>query len=333
MSDYLWDRSGPVDPEIAALEARLRPLAFDPSKRPLPLPRTPDSQHKARPPRRTIVRLAIAASVLLVAGLYGFHTWRLSWPDGRAWRVDRGASSLAPGSALVADDDGARVAIARLGVLEAQPGTHLTLVFTSNTRHRLALDRGEIDVRVWAPPGRVVVNTPAGEVVDLGCIFRLTVGDDQATRLSVSTGWVLLDNVYGEQSVPAGASSEMHRDRAPGIAVFDDAAESFRRAVREVETNTQAPDASMVRIVTSESRVRDAFTVITLARLDGLPADVRSSLLERVAVLHAPPSPDAIARILAGDRDMYWQWHDSLPLPALKNWWVNWSDIFPRRLR
>jgi len=327
MSDYLWDRTGPVDPDVSALEARLKPLAFTPSALPLPPAR------EVRRPLRFIVRLALAASIFLVAGLYGFHTWRLSWPDGRAWQVDRGASSLAPGSALTADDDGLRVAIARLGELEARPGTRLTLVSTTAERHRLALDRGEIDVRVWAPPGRVVVTTPAGSVVDLGCIFRLTVDEDQATRLRVSTGWVMLDNAYGEQSVPAGASSEMRHDRAPSVAVYDDATEAFRRAVREVEATAHAPVPALIQVVTSEARVRDAFTVITLARIDELPPATRAALLERVSVLHAPPSPDAITRILAGDDDMYWQWHDSLPLPALKNWWANWSDIFPRRLR
>lgn len=327
MSDYLWDRSGPVDPEVAALEARLKPLAFTPSALPFP------PALEVRRPLRFIMRLAIAASILLVAGLYGFHTWRLSWPEGRAWQVDRGASSLSPGSALTADADGSRVTIARLGELEARPGTRLTLVSTSAERHRLSLDRGEIDVRVWAPPGRVVVATPAGSVVDLGCIFRLTVGEDLATRLRVSTGWVLLDNAYGEQSVPAGASSEMRPDRAPSVAVYDDASERFRQAVRELEATPSASGPVLVQTVISEARVRDAFTVMTLARRDGLSPAIRGALLERVSVLHAPPSPDAVTRILAGDDDMYWQWHDSLPLPALKNWWANWSDIFPRSLR
>lgn len=327
MSDYLWDRSGTPDPEVVALEARLKPLAFTPSVLPL------QPALEVRRPRRLIVRLGIAASILLVAGLYGFHTWRLSWPEGRAWQVDRGASSLAPGSVLTAEENGSRVAIARLGELEARPGTRLTLVSTSAERHRLLLDRGEIDVRVWAPPGRVVVATPAGSAVDLGCIFRLTVGEDLVTRLRVSTGWVMLDNAYGEQFVPAGASSEMRHDRAPSVAVFDDATEAFRRAVRELEATAPAPPPALVQAVISEARARDAFTLITLARLDGLAPAIRATLLERLTVFHAPPARDAITRILAGDDDMYWQWHDSLPLPALKNWWANWSDIFPRSLR
>ena len=44
----------------------------------------------------------------------------------------------------------------------------LTLEETGPRKHWLRLNRGSIDVRLWAPPGRVALHTPAGDVIDLG---------------------------------------------------------------------------------------------------------------------------------------------------------------------
>ena len=50
--DYLWDRSGPPDPDVARLEAALAPLRH---RAPLRLPDTARGADTARPrrPRRT----------------------------------------------------------------------------------------------------------------------------------------------------------------------------------------------------------------------------------------------------------------------------------------
>ena len=71
-------------------------------------------------------------------------------------------------------------------------------------------------MRVWAPPGRVAVTTPAGDVIDLGCIFSLAVDDAGAAHLSVATGWVNLQNPHGNTFVPAGASASRGRPALVG---------------------------------------------------------------------------------------------------------------------
>jgi hypothetical protein len=67
-----------------------------------------------------------------------------------------------------------------------------------------------------------------------------------------------------------------------------------------------------------------------LSDVDSLAPETRRGLLERAASLTPPPEPDTVSRVLGGDRDRFWAWYDSLPLPSLKNWWRNWRDIFPR---
>lgn len=325
MSDYLWDRSGAVDPKVEALEQRLAPLAFDPQQHPLNLPRR--RRRFSRP--ATIAAVALAASVIAVVGLGVLHSWRLSWPTDRAWSVSSGGS-LEIGSPWRVDDAPASVEIARLGVLNAKPGTRLELNTTGPTHHRLTLSRGEIDVRVWAPPGRVGVHTPAGDVIDLGCIFSLAVDEAGAAHLTVHTGWVNLVNTHGNSFIPAGASASMTAGREPQVPVYDDAADTFKRAVRALESNAELVDSPSIRTLTQQARPRDAITLLLLSSIDGLDRDTRTALLETANQLQPAPAPDAVQRIVNGDAQVFWKWYDSLPLPPFKNWWVNWRDVFPR---
>ena len=86
-------------------------------------------------------------------------------------------------------------------------------------------------------------------MIDLGCFFQLTVDADGVARLTVRSGWVQLDNAFGESLVPAGASSLMQSDRRPFVPVYDDAAPAFGQSVRAFERadTTEAPDPSAAR--------------------------------------------------------------------------------------
>jgi hypothetical protein len=327
MSDYLWDKSGEVDPEVARLESALAEARFDPAQHPLRLP--PAKRDRTGKTLLVWGAAAIAAALLVAAGAGLFHRWRLDWEPGRAWTVAGRHDDLAVGDTLTAVRP-TTVDVARLGVLNVAPGASLSLDETRATSHRVTLNRGVIDVRVWAPPGRVTVRTPAGRVIDLGCIFRLEVDEAGAAHLRVETGWVNLENAHGNSFVPEGASATMRADREPEVPVYDDAPEAFRSAVRRLEEDHAAPDPNLLRAVTFEARERDVITLLTLADVEGMSRFVRAGLLERASILHAPPRADAVQRILDGDRDAFWAWYDSLPLPSLKNWWRNWRDVFPR---
>jgi hypothetical protein len=330
MNDYLWDRSGPVDPAVADLEARLQSAAFDPTVHPL---NVPPARQAAPGSGRGTVRTALyaaAACMAAIAALAAFHQWRLRWDTGRPWTINGGASSLNVGGSLHVRTEPATVDIARLGQFTARPGTELTLTSTGPSRHRMTLNRGEIDVRVWAPPGRVAVHTSAGDVIDLGCMFRLSVDDGRAAHVTVDTGWVNLDNVFGNSFVPAGASASMAVGRRPDIPVYDDASVAFRQAVRSLELAPAALAPDLVRTIVEDARTRDAVTLLTLSDIPGLGAATRTAVLERLAVLEPPANRATAALTMAGDRDAFWRWHDDLPLPALKNWWANWRDVFPR---
>jgi hypothetical protein len=170
-----------------------------------------------------------------------------------------------------------------------------------------------------------VIKTPAGDVVDLGCVFTLDVDPGGVARLGVDSGWVQLVNLHGESLVPAGASSVMERGATPLVPVFDDADPVFRRGVRALEERL-SKDVSPGDAVelAARARVRDALTLLALA--GRVAPSLRSPLLEGVAAIAPPPSGVSVDDVVRGDREQLWRWQDALNLPPPKSWWRNWRD-------
>jgi hypothetical protein len=328
--DYLWDRSGPVDPAVADLERRLAPLAYDAAGKPLALPRP-----RARRLRIVVLAGTIAASLIVAAGFWFYH-WRLEWPADRAWTMllrstgETATAQLEVGQPLaVPSPTSARIDVARLGTIDASAGTELTLASTDSQHHRVQMTKGTVDVRLWAPPGAVAFRTPAGDVIDLGCFFQLSVDADGVAHLTVRSGWVELDNAFGESLVPAGASSLMQSDRRPFVPVVDDAAPAFSSSVRAIErADDVAAQLPHIATITRYARERDVVTLLMLAaRLDG-PA--RGQLLDAAAKISPPPASIDMKAAAAADNIAIWKWIDALALPPVKGWWRNWRDAFPR---
>jgi hypothetical protein len=278
---------------------------------------------------------AVAATLFVAAAVWLFY-WRLEWPAGRPWQVEvstQGGAGrtemLRVGQTLTLDGAStASIGIARLGTMNVQSVSDVTLTQTTSVKHRLRLDRGGIRVSVWAPPSRVVVSTPAGEVIDLGCVFTLSVDSTGVAYVSVETGWVQLENGYGEVLVPAGTSSSMIAGSPPSVPVYDDATGTFRQGVRAIEIDI-ANDlfAGTFADVRRHARPRDVLTLLVLAvRKKG---SQRAALLEHAAIL-APPPQIPPAGVASLNDDEIWNWFDSLPLPPAKAWWLNWPDMFRR---
>lgn len=326
---YLWDPAELlVDPDVAGVEKRLAALRFDPDLRPLTLARRRRVLHMSS---RQWFALAAAAVFILAVSGFGFAQWRLRWPAGQAWTISSrpasAPSELAVGAPLqLPPSETARVDVARIGTMRVEGGSRLALRSTQGTRHRLTMENGRLYVRVWAPPGSVSIQTPAGEVIDLGCEFDLEV-DGTTSRVQVRSGWVQVANNINESLVPAGASSEMTSGRAPGVPVFDSASASFRSAVRSYE---QTGDASAVDRIVAEARVQDMYTLLMLIQRGGPGAD---RIASRGAELWPLPDGVTVAGIIRGDREGFWRWRDTLHLPPPKGWIRNWRDGLPAWLR
>jgi len=325
-TDYLFDRDGAPDAEVEAVEQRLAALRFDPALHPLSLP----PRRSPRPLRLAV----IAAAALIACGVASaaWTSWRLTWTEGKPWtmRMNDVPLTLTPHERVsVPSGAVAAIDIARIGEIHASPGTSLSLSETHAAKHRIALDSGSLSVRVWAPPGRFAITTPAGEVIDLGCVFDLSVDDGGTTRIHVKTGWVQMANDSGEVLVPAGTVSTMAAFHRPSVPVYTDAAPQLMAAVRAFETSPfDATAGATLAGALAEARPRDVITLLVLAR--NSPSPAARVLLNRAAALVPPPSGVSIDAIVAGNWDQLWVWYDSLDLPPAKNWWRNWRDALPR---
>jgi hypothetical protein len=330
---YLWDPAAPPDPEVQALEQRLVSARFDPRRHPLMMPRLP---RRGGGTLRTVVAFAAAAVAIVTVGLTAYWSWRWSWTAGASWAAEIHNSSdnttlktrIAVDTPLqLGETRSARVDIARIGTMNVAPDSTFTLAETNSARHRVVFDRGSVSVRIWAPPGMFAFHTPGGTIRDLGCIFDLDVGPDGTSRVRVDTGWVQMDNDFGESLVPAGASAEMHRAARPGVPIYLDASDVFAAAVRSAQSGGEAGERRELDTIIRTARRRDVLTLLMLANVSA--TDIKRILLEQAAALWPAPSGVSVDAIVAGDRDQLWKWHATLDLPPVKSWWRNWRDALP----
>lgn len=335
--DYLWDGRGPADPELARLERLLAPLALPPATLPRVVPRRRRWQR---------VALAMAASLALSAG--GIGLWlqhRLAWPDGGAWPVLAVAGAvqlngealgeavaIAPGDGLTTGPDGwARVQVAGIGELRLAENSHLRMETTRRGEHRVRLHHGRLWARVWAPPQQFGVNLPGARLFDLGCEFVVETDASGHGRLSVLSGWVLVDRAGGEALVPEGAQIVLREGQGIGTPHAVDAAPAFVETLRAIDVAGVAPDAhgDAVQRLASLARPQDAITLLTL--LQRHPQLAAGSLFDRlVQVLPGQPALQR-AGVLGGEPAALQQAWDALPYPRAKRWWWHWRDALPRQ--
>jgi hypothetical protein len=325
--DYLWDRSGEPDPEVVELEEQLGSLAYRPD--PLRLPET-------GPPRRSAWGGwggILAAAAALVAALAG------SWPQRPStWEVTRLVSGtgtapsqrLATGEWLVTDaHTRAQVKIGLIGRVEVEPSTRVQVVDAGWRTHRLALRRGTLHARIWAPPGRFFVDTPSAVAVDLGCAYTLDVDAEGVGRLSVEIGWVGFEWRGRESFVPAGAVCSTRPDVGPGTPHYDDASKAFTEALARLDFGgAQGDRAEDLRRVLAEARARDALSLWHL--LSRLPAVDREAVYDRFAQLVPPPAGVTRAGVVAGNQAMLDRWWGELDLGSA-GFWRLWTAPWPPR--
>jgi ferric-dicitrate binding protein FerR (iron transport regulator) len=78
-------------------------------------------------------------------------------------------------------------------------------------RGRVAVDLGRVFCRCPTPASRVVVETPAGEVIDLGTEFAVEARADRTARVAVVSGEVRVGSASGP-SLRKGQSAEVRGD-------------------------------------------------------------------------------------------------------------------------
>jgi hypothetical protein len=317
--DYLWERAGEPDPEIAHLEQVLGVLRH--RARPLALPS--NQALSTSPPERWTwrgigVSLALAATLLLLLPV--------TWPPDAApvpWTAEIGLASpsapvgrgapLRPNDWIVTDARSrARLHADGVGTVDIEPGSRVRLVRSRDGEHRLVLSRGVLHAQIWAPPGRFYVETPSATAVDLGCAYTLEVDEAGGARLHVTAGWVGLAHDGQESFVPAGAVCRTRSDGTPGTPRLEDASPAFGLALDVLDGTRKPVHANALDVVLNEAREQDAFTLWhLLTRLDAASSERVFARLAELA-----PLPPGVSReaVLAGDRGALDAWWDSFEL-------------------
>ena len=180
--DYLWDGSGEPDPQIARLEAALRPLRRVP-----PAPELPAHRPGLTIPPLSDWRALAAAAAVLLALASALLPARASGPGwDLVWLADGGGSDpgrkLREGEWLETGQRRARLEVGEIGVVRLEPLTRVAVLDVGREAHRLSLARGTLHATIWAPPGRFLVETKAARAVDLGCQYTLEVGGRRLRR-------------------------------------------------------------------------------------------------------------------------------------------------------
>ena len=256
------------------------------------------------------VRWAFACVVLLAAASV---MWSLRNGASAPWEVAWTGSSetrrMAAGEWVETDDgSNARIVVGDIGTVDVAPGSRVRLGGVSRSEYRLALSRGTISAEINAPPRLFIVDTPASTVVDLGCAYTVTVGDDGAGELRMTSGWAALEYKGRESLVPAGAICRTRPGAGPGTPYFEDAPVAFKQAVDDFDAGLNV--ATSLDTIVREARVRDTLTLWHLLSRVGETERVR--VYERMAAFEAPPTGVSRERILALDADALREWREEL---------------------
>jgi hypothetical protein len=206
--DYLFEGSGPPEPDVARLEDLL-------------------GRYRYEPPRRRLRWILPAAAIAAgLAGLLAFLGLRPGNEDRPAWAVEWEAES-GPGRLVLgewletSDDQTARLEVAEIGEVEVAPRSRVRIANTGPEEHRLHLARGRLAARIFAPPRLFLVETPAATAVDLGCAYTLEVDESGDGMLTVTSGHVLLEREgLPSAYVPAGAECPIDGETGPGVPRF-----------------------------------------------------------------------------------------------------------------
>jgi hypothetical protein len=305
-TQYLWDGTGPVDIEVAALERTLAPLRYKPEPR-------------RRKPSWGLLGGGVGAIAAMIALLVLTSTkgadssWKLALEDGTEQR-------LRVGQHVTTKEDEVHIRSVQTGYLQLEPHSELRVLDNGKGVERVALEYGSVRAVIWAPPARFGVELPAATAVDLGCIYRLQTNREGDGVLSVEAGWVALQNSRVESFIPAGASAHIDHVRGPGLPVFDDADDAFKSAVRSMEAEPTGRDLDTLLAL---ARPRDGVTLWhLLQRTDGLE---RERVARQFADLVGLPEDLSVTALVSGRPESLDAAWDALGLGTTE-WWRTWKQ-------
>jgi len=290
--DYLWDRSGPPDLEVARLEKLLAPLG-----------------HRPRQPR-SAARWAVAAAVI---GMAAALVLAVTPPAAETeWQV--AGAKLHRGQVLRTGSAAVTLEAESVGRVDLAPHSELKATAVK----KLTLRSGELHAFIWAPARAFVVDTPSARAVDLGCEYTLSVDGTGDGLLRVTLGWVAFQIGDKEAFIPAGARCVTRKKSGPGIPYYEDAPAAVSAGLAALERGeTGALDG-----VLAAARAKDGLSLWHL--LTRVAERVRGVVFDRFRELVRVPAGVTREGVVRRDRKMIDQCWNALELENT-GWWRGWE--------
>ncbi|MFN0131646.1 MAG: hypothetical protein ACKVW3_03800 [Phycisphaerales bacterium] len=324
--EYLWDKSGPVDDDVARLEAMLRPMRVGPmaaeaAERWRAGPASPERHEQVTPVAEGIERRAglrrawLAAAAMVMLTLLGVRIahrpasgeWAIASLEGLpqvAGRTLSGSGSARVGE-WIETDGSSRAAIAdpSVGTVVIEPGTRVRLSGIGPGRHVMELARGRIEATIHAPPRVFFVDTPSARAIDLGCAYVMEVEEDGTAVLRVTLGYVELAGHGKRAWVPMGGGMcRVAAGAGPGTPYFEDAGTEFVEGLAAFDRG----DVGAMEVVLALARPRDALSLWhLLSRTEGQD---RRRVYERLAELKPPPEGLDAGKVMRLDEEELERW-------------------------
>lgn len=311
---YLFDGSGPPDPDVERLERVLRPLGTTDDAVVTPVRHPPARWVSPAAIRWTLAAMAVAAAIWGVAvfvdsrpTVYRFR------PEDRAARIAAAApvvraagaaDPLAVGSWIETAEDSREITIGdTIGRITLGARSRLQVRHVADETTRLYLARGALEAFVSADarPRFFQVDTDAARCVDLGCRYTLEVADDGVATVRVTTGQVAFETGTREVYVPSGATCAARPGAGPGTPRFEDAPDDLRAAFDALDGAARAPGderSKLARAALATVRSpRDALAAWHLLQEPdaGLVRDVVARLEAVAGPCAAPSDAGAVA--------------------------------------
>lgn len=320
--EYLWNRTGSADPDVAHLERVLRPYGHRRVLGPLPARDVRASFPTSRLTYRALQALTLAASVTLVVTA----AWISSSGRFGEWdvRAVEGKATVAGRSVVTGPSTRVQIGVGDIGTVDVDPNSQVRLLPASAGKYRLTLDRGRIHARIAAVPGSFFVSTPGATAVDLGCAYTLEVDERGWGLLHVDVGWVALEERGRDSFIPHGAVCATRPGFGPGTPHCADSSQALSEAltILDFSSTEDVRRAAALDTVLASVRRRDAFTLWHL--LSRGSASERGRVYDRLAALVPPPPGVTREGALNGDSRAIDAWWDALGLQSA-SWWRLWT--------
>lgn len=237
-------------------------------------------------------------------------------PNSASWAVETLAGTvkignsfesekLSVGEFLETDENSkAKIQVANIGNVEIAPNSRVKLVNTRATEHRLALEKGALKAKIFAPPRLFIVDTPSAAAVDLGCEYTLEVDEKGDSRLHVTGGFVALENGKFSAIVPAGAIALTKKGKGIGTPFAEDSSAELQSALYQFDF-ADGGNAALETII-KEANVYDSLTLWHL--LVRVPKAEREKVFNALANFVEPPANVTVEGILRLDKKMLDAW-------------------------